>query len=115
MPVSITPKMISPEIKKETIALVQQSPITDLKTKPKWFGSLKSGLFSGLKKVFNSGIPKLMLDTIAPKLLPYYKPALTLFNLMENNQSGNVDASFQNQNPNVPAIMENDQNIDMVE
>ena len=115
MPISITPKTINPETKKETLAIVQRNPITDLRVKPKWYGSLKSGIFSGLKKVFNTGIPKLMLDSIAPKIVPFYKPALSLFNMFENNQKGNTDDSFQTQNPNVPAIMENDQNLDMVD
>lgn len=115
MPISITPRSISPEVKKETMAIVQQNPISDLKTKPKWYGKLKEGLFSGLKKIFKSGVPKMLLDTLAPKILPFYKPALALYNLYENNQMGNNNSSFQSQNPNVPALMANDQNLDMVD
>lgn len=108
MPISLSPSKITPEIKKQSIAIVQQQPIQDLEQKTPWYGELKKGFTSGLKKVFNSNsVPRKILDAIGERLIPFYKPALTLFNLFESNTMGNQDSSFSNVNQNVPQMVSN--------
>lgn len=107
MPISLTPKTISPEIKKQSISIVQQSPITDLNTKTKWFGDVKKGIFSGLKKIWKTGIPKKILTQLTPYIMPYFKPALSLYNMFQSNEMGNVNNSFQSINPTVTKMINN--------
>ena len=55
MPISLSPRTISPQIKKESIEIVQSNPITDLNHIPKWIGKMKnSGFFTGLKKIWKT-------------------------------------------------------------
>lgn len=107
MPISLSPKSISPEVKKQSISIVQNQPITDLNTKVKWYGSVGKGLFNGLKKIWKTGIPKKILYQLSPYILPYFKPALTLFNMFESNNMGNVNNSFSKSNPNVVKMINN--------
>lgn len=107
MPVSLTQKHISPEIKKQSIAIVQKNPITDLSKQQKWYGGGKGGIFDGLKKIWKSGIPKKAISYLAPYIMPYFKPAVGLVNLMESSFMGNVNNSFQKVNPNVKQLINN--------
>ena len=107
MPISLSPKTISPEMKKQSIAYVQKQPITDLSEKTKWFGSTSKGLLEGLKSIFKSGIPKKILIEAATTFLPYYKPALSLFNIFSSSQQGNINKSFANENTSAQAMVEN--------
>lgn len=108
MPVSLTQKNVSPEVKKQSIAIVQKTPITDLVTKQKWYGGSKGdSIFGGLKRIWKSGIPKKAISYLAPYIMPYFKPAVSLLNLMGNSFMGNVDNSFQSVNPNVKQLINN--------
>ena len=107
MPISLTPKTVSPEVKKQSISIVQSRPITDLKTQQKWYGPNHGSLFSGLKKIWKSGIPKKAINFLAPYILPYFKPAISLFNMMESSTMGNTNNSFQRLNPNVKQLINN--------
>lgn len=107
MPVNVSQYNVSPEVKKQSISIVQQQPITDLNQKQKWYGPSKSGLFSGLKKIWKSGIPKKAINALAPYIMPYFKPAISLFNLFESSTMGNTNNSFQKLNPNVKQLINN--------
>lgn len=116
MPISLSSHRVSPEIKKQSIAIVQQKPITDLKEKTPWYGDIKKGLVSGLKKVFKSGtVSRKLIDTIGEKLIPFYKPAVTLFNMFESITQGNSDNSFQKDNPNVTRMLNNAEKDDRMQ
>lgn len=113
MPISLTQKNVSSEVKKQSIAIVQKTPITDLVTKQKWYGGSKgNSIFGGLKKIWKSGIPKKAIGYLAPYIMPYFKPAVSLLNLMGNSFMGNVDNSFQNVNPNVKQLINNSEEDD---
>lgn len=107
MPISLSTCNISSDLKKESISIVQKEPITDIDKEGKWYGSLKRGLFTGLKKIWKTGIPKQMLFNLAPYVLPYFKPALSLFNMFESNTLGNIDNSFMSKNKNVRDMVNN--------
>ena len=107
MPISLSPKTISSEIKKDSIAIVQKQPITDLSTEGNWYGDVKRGIFSGLKKIWKSGLPKKVLMGIAPYVLPYFKPAVSLFNMFESSTMGNVNNSFMSKNNTVRKMINN--------
>lgn len=111
MPVSLSQHNVSPEIKKQSIAVVQKNPITTLDTKYKWYGNIKSKIFDGIKKVWKTGIPARVIQGISPFILPYIKPAVSLMNLYSSNII-DQNQSFAKQNPNVSAMTENAENDD---
>lgn len=112
MPLSLTPKAITPDIKKETMSIVQKNPITDLKHEQKWYGKLGQSIFSGLKKIWKYGLPKKALNVLSPFILPYFKPALALTNMIAAGNNGNIDNSFKSQNPNVIDMINNSEKDD---
>lgn len=116
MPISLTPSKITPEIKKQSIAVVQQKPIQDLNEKTPWFGNIQNKVLGGLKNIFKSGtVSRKVIDAIGEKLIPFYKPAITLFNLFESNQMGNNDNSFSTVNPNVVRMVNNAEQDDKMQ
>ena len=115
MPISLSPSHTTPEVKKQSIAVVQQKPISDLTEKTPWFGNVGKDLLGGIKKIFKSGtVSRKLIDAIGEKLIPFYKPAITLFNMFESANMGNVDKSFSSTNPTVDKMIngaENDDNM----
>ena len=116
IPLSVSPKCLSNQMKKETIELVQKKPIMTLKEGGLWANIKKYGkkAFKGLKSFFGSKIGKDIIQAVSKKLIPlaadaipYFKPAVSLVNQMLANQTGNVNNSFQAMNPNVPKLVEN--------
>ena len=112
MPISLSPKNIDQNVKKETMAIVQKSPITIAKDNSGWYGNIQKRLFSGLKKVWNSGIPKKALDVLSPFILPYFKPAIALTNMIASGKRGDVNNSFSEKNKNVLQMIDNAENVD---
>ena len=107
IPVSLTNHNVSPNVKKQSIAIVQKQPITDLETQHKWYGNTKGKLFDGLKKIWKTGIPSKVLQTISPYILPYIKPALSFMNLYSSSIIEKNNSSFANMNPNVSTMINN--------
>lgn len=112
MPISLSPKNIDPHIKKETMAIVQKNPITIAKDTGSWYGNIQKKLFSGLKKVWNSGIPRKALDVLSPFILPYFKPAIALTNMIASGKRGDVNNSFSERNKNVLQMIDNAESVD---
>lgn len=106
MPVNLSQYNVSPEIKKQSIAIVQRNPITTLDTQHKWYGNVKRKIFDGIKKIWKSGIPSKLLQGISPYILPYLRPAVSLMNLYSSG-SFDQNQSFAKQNPNVAVMAEN--------
>lgn len=116
IPLSVSPKCLSNQVKKDTIEFVQKKPIMTLKEGGLW-GKIKNmgkKAFQGIKSFFGSKIGKDVIKAVSQKVipiasnaLPFFKPAVTLVNQMLANQSGNVDNSFQAKNPTVKDIISN--------
>ena len=113
MPVSLSNYNVSPTVKKQSISIVQKSPITNLQQEHKWYGNIKGKLFDGLKRIWKSGIPLKVIQNITPFLLPYLKPALSFMNLYGSSLiDKNTNSSFANTNPNVVTMLNNSEKDD---
>lgn len=116
MPISLSPSSVTPEVKKQSIAIVQQKPIQDLTEKTPWYGNVKKNVLGSLKNIFKSGtVSRKLIDAIGEKLIPFYKPALTLFGMFESSQMGNNDNSFSTVNPNVVKMVNNAEHDDKMQ
>ena len=112
MPVSLSNYNVSPTVKKQSISVVQKSPITNLQQEHKWYGNIKGKLFDGLKRVWKSGIPTKVIQNITPFLLPYLKPALSFMNMYGSSLIDKTNSSFANINPNVVSMINNSEKDD---